>query len=372
MTTLGVPPGPDELEVSLFGPGVGECVVVHMGAGEWFVVDSCIDSATGSPAALDYLTAMNIDVSRMVKLVVVTHWHDDHMRGAATLVRRAETAQFVCSSVLRVEDFKRFVAASRSLNTKAHRSSGVDEFASILSLLQERRLSGVRREAAGPIWTSADQLIFRREASPAVPMAEVFALSPSSAAVSRGFHELARLMPKHGAAKRAAVSVEPNETSLVLSVRFGIAHAILGSDLENGASPSTGWGAVLKTMARPATSSHIFKVPHHGSANAYHQPVWTTALVPNVIAVLTPFARGRQTLPTSADLLRMKQHTKDLYCTALRPSRVTFTDSMVQKTVREATRAFRSRTGPMGHVRVRVAATSPEPRVELFGAAFAA
>src|SRR4051794_37763128 len=101
MTALGGPPGPDELEVSLFGPGVGECVVVHMGAGEWFVVDSCIDSATGSPAALDYLAAMNIDVSRMVKLVVVTHWHDDHMRGASTLVRRAETAQFVCSSVLR-------------------------------------------------------------------------------------------------------------------------------------------------------------------------------------------------------------------------------------------------------------------------------
>jgi hypothetical protein len=334
------------------------------------VVDSCIDPATRSPAALDYFAAMNIDVSRMVKLVIVTHWHDDHMRGASALVRQAETAQFVCSAVLRAEDFKRFVAAS-SLNTKANRGSGVDEFASILSLLRERRPSGVRREAAGPLWTSADHLIFRRDASLATPLAEVFALSPSSAAVSRGFHELARVMPKVGAPKRAAVSIEPNETSLVLSVRFGAAHAILGSDLETGASPTAGWEAVLRTTARPATPSHVFKVPHHGSANAYHQSVWTTALVPNVTAVLTPFARGHQALPTSADLLRMKQHTKGLYCTAPVTPRATFTDSMVQKTVREVTTKFRPRVGTMGHVRVRVAANSHEPRVELFGAAFA-
>ena len=33
------PPAPDELEVSLFGRGVGECAVVHLGSGEWLVVD---------------------------------------------------------------------------------------------------------------------------------------------------------------------------------------------------------------------------------------------------------------------------------------------------------------------------------------------
>lgn len=30
----------DEIEVSLLGPGYGESVVVHMGGGEWMVVDS--------------------------------------------------------------------------------------------------------------------------------------------------------------------------------------------------------------------------------------------------------------------------------------------------------------------------------------------
>ena len=44
--SLAAPPRTDELEVSLFGPGVGECVIVHLGAGEWMVVDSCLDPAT--------------------------------------------------------------------------------------------------------------------------------------------------------------------------------------------------------------------------------------------------------------------------------------------------------------------------------------
>jgi beta-lactamase superfamily II metal-dependent hydrolase len=369
--TLGIPPATDELEISLFGPGVGECVVVHVGAGEWLVVDSCVDSATGRPAALDYLATLNVDVSRSVKLVAVTHWHDDHMRGASELVRQAIGAKFACSAVLRTNDVQTFVAASRT-GIKADGGSGLDEFASILSTLQGRRHAGVRRETVGPTWSSADQLLFQRAGTAAVPMAQVYALSPSSATLSRGFHELARFMPKRGAPKRAAVSVDPNETSLVLSVQFGGAVAILGSDLENGSSPTTGWGAVLTTTARPATPAQIFKVPHHGSQNAYHQAVWTTALIPNVTAALTPFARGRQALPTSADIERMKQHTTDLHCTAPRPPRANNADPMVQKTIREVTKEFRPRTGIMGHVRVRASANTPEPRVERFGAAFAA
>jgi beta-lactamase superfamily II metal-dependent hydrolase len=369
--TVGSPPDPDDFEISVFGPGVGECVVVHLGGGEWLVVDSCIESSNRRPVALEYLEALNVDVSRAIKLVVVTHWHDDHIRGASDLVRQASEARFACSAVLKAEEFKRFIAASKSLNTKATGASGVDEFAAILSCLQERRRSGVRKEAVGPEWTSANGLLFRRAANTVAPLAEVFALSPSPASVSRGFHELARFLPKRREAKRAAVAIEPNETSVVLSVRVGDVCAILGSDLENGASNTTGWGAVLTTTALPTTPAHVFKVPHHGSENAYHQPAWETALVPNVTAVLTPFVRGRQALPTSSDLERMRRHTDRLYCTAPPPSRATFPDPKVLKVIQRCAKQFRSRRNAMGHIRVRVAANSPQPRVELFGAAFA-
>src|SRR5258708_2355547 len=103
---LSVPPSPDELEVSLFGPGVGECVVVHLGGGAWMVIDSCIYRITRTPVAIDYLRALGVDIATSVKLVVVTHWHDDHMRGASALLAVASGARFVCSAALKSDDFK--------------------------------------------------------------------------------------------------------------------------------------------------------------------------------------------------------------------------------------------------------------------------
>jgi glyoxylase-like metal-dependent hydrolase (beta-lactamase superfamily II) len=71
----------DEAEVSVFGPGFGECVVVHIGRGEWVVVDSCLDAESGRPVALEYLKQLGVDVATQVSLVIATHWHDDHIWG---------------------------------------------------------------------------------------------------------------------------------------------------------------------------------------------------------------------------------------------------------------------------------------------------
>ena len=50
MTNTGDPPGDEEFELTLFGPGYGESIVMHVGAGEWVIVDSCLDS-DGAPEA---------------------------------------------------------------------------------------------------------------------------------------------------------------------------------------------------------------------------------------------------------------------------------------------------------------------------------
>jgi len=54
-------PDDDCLEVSLFGPGYGECVVVHLGFGDWVVVDSCIEPDSRDPIALAYFSAIGTD-----------------------------------------------------------------------------------------------------------------------------------------------------------------------------------------------------------------------------------------------------------------------------------------------------------------------
>jgi beta-lactamase superfamily II metal-dependent hydrolase len=366
---LAIPPAPDELEVSLFGPGVGECVVAHAGCGEWIVVDSCINPDTRAPAALEYLQAIGVDASTAVKRVIVSHWHDDHTRGISRVFRAAAHATLVCSAALRRDEFQQFIAASRSLNMKVGGSSGVDEFTGCLEVVAQRR-AGEPRAIVGPTWVQADTLVHHRQATAGDLGCQVFALSPSSETLTRGLHDIAELLPKPGAPKRAAVNVGPNDTSVVVTIRCGDAVAFLGSDLQNGtASTRTGWAAVLTTTALPTVRGQVFKVPHHGSENAYHPGQWSQLLGTNAIAVVTPYAAGRKALPSETDIQRLKAHTQHVYRTAPPPPKAGFADPAVQRTVSEAARSVRLRTSRLGHVRVRVQANGGAAKVELFGAA---
>ena len=103
--TTDIPPQSDEFELSLFGPGVGECIVVHIGDGQWVVIDSCLGPETKQPVALSYLNSLGIDIAHSVSVVIVTHWHDDHMEGGATLLDAATNAIFCCSIALRKDEF---------------------------------------------------------------------------------------------------------------------------------------------------------------------------------------------------------------------------------------------------------------------------
>ena len=101
---MEIAPTYDEFEFTLLGPGFGECVVIHFGYGEWLIVDSCLDEA-GEPAALQYLRQIGVDVETAVRMVIVTHWHDDHIRGVARLVQECPHADFVCPAAFRSDEF---------------------------------------------------------------------------------------------------------------------------------------------------------------------------------------------------------------------------------------------------------------------------
>ena len=50
MIQYGTPPASDEVELSLFGPGYGEAIAVHVGDGKWILIDSCKEKGTKDPA----------------------------------------------------------------------------------------------------------------------------------------------------------------------------------------------------------------------------------------------------------------------------------------------------------------------------------
>ena len=111
MTTESTPPEAGEFELTLFGPGYGESIVLHVGDGVWVIVDSCIDNDR-APRALRYLEGIGIDPAQAVALIVATHWHDDHIRGMGRLVDACSQAAFCCAAALCQKEFLSAVAAA--------------------------------------------------------------------------------------------------------------------------------------------------------------------------------------------------------------------------------------------------------------------
>lgn len=327
------------------------------------VVDSCIDSQTQKPAALQYLEILGVNVAVALKLVVITHWHNDHMLGASRIFDAAQSSALWCSAALKTPEYAELVAAS---STERLRDVDLPEFDQILQILK-RRKADVRAPSVGPEWAIEGRVLYRR-GSQSDLNAEVHALSPSSGTLTLAHREFAAYLPEYRHTKLTPVSLSPNNVAVVLWVQVGDKRVLLGSDLEQSRSPNIGWKAVVNSPIRPSDLGHMFKIPHHGSETAHNDDVWGSMLVPSPVAALTPFIRGHNPLPSEADISRIKTKTSRLYSTAIpggwKPRR---RDPAVERMLG---RRIRSLTGGMGHVRVRWQSRKPEdPTVELFSGA---
>jgi hypothetical protein len=347
------PPAVDELEVSLLGPGFGETVVVHLGQSRWMIVDSCHDSESGEPAAIRYLEQIGVDPQDVVT-IVATHWHDDHVRGLAKTVERCPHAHFYFSAMLRETEFLQLLEAGRR---SMMASSGVSELARIDDVFADRRLrSGKRPMLAGP-----NRILWEDGAT------QVRSLAPSDAGIIDSMRFVAQSLPSARAAKRRIGDPGPNHTSVVLWVTTPYGTALLGADLQRRRRLDLGWNGVLNLPGRPTTPAGVFKIPHHGSANADDERVWAELLDPDPIALLTPFVRSG--LPKEADVARICANTSRAFATAparagTRRPRAPEVDAMIDSAaayVKEAETAT-------GHVRVRLRAGG-EPTIDLFGPA---
>ncbi len=223
-------PNPDEIELTLFGPGYGESIVLHTGGGAWVVVDSCIDEA-GKPAALAYLEGIGLDPARAVRLIVASHWHDDHVRGMARLAEACGRAEFCCAAALRSEEF---LAAVDALERR-HRTfarSGVREIHGVFSRIAERKSPAQ--------FAIANRRLFQREEC------EIWSLSPHDGAIQAFLRSVGGLLPAEGETKTRVPDRTPNGVAVALWARVADVAILLGSDLEK-----VGWREILKDAQRP-------------------------------------------------------------------------------------------------------------------------
>lgn len=356
-------PAASTVEVSLFGPGVGECVVVHLGEGEWIIVDSCHDQ-TGANSALAYLASISVDSATDVKLVVATHAHDDHIRGIAEIVEAAPSADFVCPDAATREEFLALLEVEGELWPVRPRA--YEEFSRVFDTLE------LRRSATGrPLLRRAveGRPLLPTRPPGAIPAA-VVALSPSDDAVTRAVAEFAAMFPAAGDHPRRSGG-DPNTFACALWVEAGSARVLLGSDLLIGPGPTCGWNAVLASPFRPQGVASLFKVAHHGSPNADHAGIWSDMLVDEPTAILTPFRAGRTKRPAPEDIARICGRTRHAFLTssATVPAQPEVVRRDGRKLQRLATNV-RRRRDLMGHIRARVDASANGPwEIALFGPA---
>lgn len=306
------PPRRDEVEVTIFGPGYGECIVIHLGGGKWVVIDSCIDSDTTEPAALSYLRSIGYHPPDAVKMVIATHWHDDHICGMAEIVRVCRDARFCCSSAFTKTEFQSLLEALNGLCHTVSGSGAHELYRVSVNLELTERIMRI---------ANANKLILRVPAADTVHGLEavVHSLSPSDDQMRRFIAGLAPLILSARNARRAR-DQSPNHLTVVTWIEIGSLKILCGGDLEETGSPQTGWSAIVASAERPPGRAGIFKVPHHGSETAHLDEVWKEMLVANPFALIAPWTLAGANLPTSDDLERLTGLSERVFLTAMAQS----------------------------------------------------
>lgn len=276
--------------------------MVHLGQGEWMIVDSC--ARKNFQPALSYLRAIGVEPENAVKLVVATHWHDDHVRGIAQVLTVCREAFFVCSGAMESDEIFDGIAAlppeGRGL------ASGVKEMREVLELL-------ARGDRPWPQarYAIQDRLLYRRTVG---IKCEVLAASPRDEAVQEALTEIATLITMGG--RDRVRRPERNDGAVALWVEVGGVTMLLGSDLQE--DPGGGWTAIVKAHGGTGRRAEIFKVPHHGSSNGHLEQVWKKLLRRRPHAVLCPHCNGRNIIPTDADLKRICERSTKVHITSHR------------------------------------------------------
>jgi hypothetical protein len=337
-------PASDQIELTVFGPGYGECCVAHLGDDHWIVIDSCINSETKKPAAIDYLNSLGVDFSN-VRFIVATHWHDDHVRGMAAQVEAFKQARFCSSSALTRSEFLATVVAYEERHNIAG-GSGVSELSRVLEILR------LRSGSTSPVRAAPGRSILSLPASGALPERVVRTLSPSDKQFDMFLAQMGTLMPKALKTKTRMPDQSPNDISIAIHITIGDQAFLLGADLEECGDAELGWSAILADAERPKTQAQVFKIPHHGSENGHCEGVWTQMLVKNPISIVTPWNRNKG-LPTPTDVQRITALTHAAFCTSSsngqRPKRT----YSVEKQIRETVGHIRAAQQKTGWIRVR-------------------
>jgi len=306
----GVVDSPTEntLEVTLIGTGggYGESSVIHLGNNEWVVVDSCHDPISKESLPLKYLTEIGVDVANCVKLVICTHWHDDHILGLPKLLEACgEDVQFYFAPCTDREKFLALLEIDAGKSLDNLNSSSTKEFYNSMLILS--------RKGILPRRAMMDRLIYRIKTEKIV--GNIYTLSPSDLAMQKFDNEIGSMIEIIKQRNRKLVNISPNARSIVTYIHVNNHKILLGADLEIAQDLREGWDDIFNSSTTLDEGISLFKIPHHGSINGYYLPLWNSRIIEANVATMTPWNRGRM-LPKIEMLEKYATHSKSIYLTS--------------------------------------------------------
>ena len=268
---------PGKVNVWVFGPGVGEFVVVHVPPDGWLSIDGC--SADAALWPLSFFAHHKVAPTH----ILMTPPHTDHARGVQALID--------------------------------HFTSGIAPWPRLGLLVPPRRaaLRGASQAAfesklANGVLNAVKTRWRRQPASRWEPIAG--GIEPLGSGAVRV------LSPERAVVMRRGKHFDWNRAATALAIEWQGQRVVLGADLVENTGKA--WTAVLKRY--PIVRQHlVLKVAHHGSFEAQHGQL--LARLPGeaqVTLVTTPFASQnlpRFTKGEGAELLLM--HSQRLLLTGL-------------------------------------------------------
>lgn len=332
-------PQDNVFEISLFGPGTGECIVAHIGDGKWMIVDSCCLKGTKQPVALEYLKSLGVPFES-VALIVVSHFHDDHIQGITEIVKSCSNAVICISSALVKEESIAFVQAYSMPDVldDANRPS-THELKKLIEIMDPNKRNFK--------FASESMVVYRKDSI------VIHALSPSHNAHAQSLLDFAReYKDTTRTFRKIAKKLTPNLCAVALHICNGVDTILLGSDLETSNSIGLGWEAVVASTTRPRKKASVFKVPHHGSVTGHLDSVVLGMLDSGPISIMTTM--NTHHLPGPDDLARIKAYSSSVHLTTQPLIKPPKRDRAVDEIIAKVTKKRRVCSKVMGHVQLRI------------------
>lgn len=280
--------------------GFGESIVIIFPNGSIGIIDSFTSSKTGNPLAIDYLEENDLNFEQ-VDFVMLTHFHQDHYTGISQILEKCKQARFFCPNIVSLKSFQ-FLAESQA-NIKSH----FNFFTEWKRIIDE--LKGSRRKIIS-ISAQSEKILDTADFS-------VYVVSPSIETRSFFDEKYKRAIQALSISPGQQVEIkgEYNLQSAVVIVDMKYVQCLFGADLEYySKSEELGWQSVYNHEKFKNRTFRFFKVPHHGSDNAFNATDWKEFLSEESILTITPY---KSTLPKPKEISGIRALFNQSYITSI-------------------------------------------------------